>query len=819
MGRRGEEASRESGSSACPAFLACRHGQRLAAERAEAEAAAEIPALRRSLLPLKERALRLKRLSRSGAARRGERASGLDPRAESAAFSRWTEGPRARRSLARSSRGSHDRRALDACGSESEEAGTEASSICQECGGRLSRRFAERGTGDEEDSPGECLRGAEREDVSSRTGAAAFPRPREEGAEARRVAERKEGPASFTWCYVQDASTERSSRAERAFPGSPLSRRPRGEASAARRRGESDRASRRNTSGNRRAGCEKGEGPREGREGREEVRTETERLCPCGCGYFLEADDEVRSCGCGDSSSSSAEIYVLSERKEGGLTSSEREADPRLCDCSTLGRKSSAAAMLGVGEGTLPCLAEDEEIAMEGRGAEARGLDDERRSTVALLTLRARRSERGVAAQKCALGERRAEAEVRAWRMEGTEESAAGLMEEARALRRSIRSFRRENALLRLGTESGRSFGDTEDPAAMKGTHSGWQYSLFSSIRPGRARDERWSLCDRSTAALRIPEAARCRGEDGEDGEDGEGGKGAMARLAEGLRGAKRIGRMAGKALIPYVDSTCRDFDPRALYSFFLRGLSLPRCLAVGCSQCALFVPPTPGPIVLRELTSMLQRREAASERSAWQEERAIGGEARDAEPTSASSASVPAPSDFRVVREICQCLLVSWRPPEDISGITGYRIFVDGHVTLIRSAASSGRPLSFFLPFQRNRIESESVENRDDPGIRGRFALPRDDAVRRWPGRSSVGPAHDRVPERRVLRRLRAVGHQEARRRTRSEAPLGPCTLRPSPMIFLFFFFFHGHGGRREGAREFDRTGRLLDVRLTNKE
>lgn len=38
-----------------------------------------------------------------------------------------------------------------------------------------------------------------------------------------------------------------------------------------------------------------------------------------------------------------------------------------------------------------------------------------------------------------------------------------------------------------------------------------------------------------------------------------------------------------------------------------------------------------------------------------------------------------PPPTDFKVVQELCKCLLLSWKIPENLENVAGYRIYVNG--------------------------------------------------------------------------------------------------------------------------------------------
>ncbi|XP_024941732.1 uncharacterized protein LOC112494501 isoform X2 [Cephus cinctus] len=101
-----------------------------------------------------------------------------------------------------------------------------------------------------------------------------------------------------------------------------------------------------------------------------------------------------------------------------------------------------------------------------------------------------------------------------------------------------------------------------------------------------------------------------------------------IAVLAKELRGSGSIDKITKNLATPCLSSTAWDFDKCALYNY-LTGIEIVKC---------------------------------------------------DKSAASDSANTIPKPSNFKVVREICGCVLLSWEMPEDISRIKGYKIFVNGY-------------------------------------------------------------------------------------------------------------------------------------------
>ncbi|XP_047351796.1 uncharacterized protein LOC124949933 isoform X2 [Vespa velutina] len=120
-----------------------------------------------------------------------------------------------------------------------------------------------------------------------------------------------------------------------------------------------------------------------------------------------------------------------------------------------------------------------------------------------------------------------------------------------------------------------------------------------------------------------------------------------IAILAEGLRGVVNYAQIAKNLAAPCLEYTYWDFDRSALYTYLRKTMSK---LSVE-----------------KRINSTLSSNETVKEH----DKAFLDSSCDDTVP--------PSPTDFKVVQEFCKCLLLSWKIPENLENVAGYRIYVNG--------------------------------------------------------------------------------------------------------------------------------------------
>ncbi|KAL2727221.1 protein 175-like [Vespula squamosa] len=135
-----------------------------------------------------------------------------------------------------------------------------------------------------------------------------------------------------------------------------------------------------------------------------------------------------------------------------------------------------------------------------------------------------------------------------------------------------------------------------------------------------------------------------------------------IAILAEGLRGVVNYAQIAKNLAAPCLEYTYWDFDRFALYTYLRKTMSK---------------------------VSVEKKPSSSNE---------IKKENGDTLPDPSCDDTVPpSPTDFKVVQSLCKCLLLSWKIPEDIKNVAGYRIYVNGNsVTNVNSPTRTETILGF---------------------------------------------------------------------------------------------------------------------------
>nr|XP_050850626.1 uncharacterized protein LOC127064105 isoform X1 [Vespula vulgaris] len=334
---------------------------------------------------------------------------------------------------------------------------------------------------------------------------------------------------------------------------------------------------------------------------KEQDRSNSEEVCPCGCGYFLEGESTC-SCGCAQfpnspcvalsnlkevkkemkckTSNPTSNLTILDQKKSGSSRTIKLEKSNYVPDCQFC----SCSHFSNINVPMDPVVQRMNNII-------------ELQNTMPNPQI------------KC---------ESSCKHLDGDKQ--LNLEEEAQRLQQKIESYKKENEYFRELIQS----------------CSGCQKNSKMLSCPPPIRATYSGLA----TAIDILQT-KCRSKDS-----------MIAILAEGLRGVVNYAQIAKNLAAPCLEYTYWDFDRFALYTYLRKTISK---------------------------VSMEEKKDSSSE---------IMKENCDTLIDSCYDNTVPPPpTDFKVIQELCKCLLLSWKIPENLKNVAGYRIYVNGDsATNVRS-------------------------------------------------------------------------------------------------------------------------------------
>ncbi|XP_015186003.1 PREDICTED: protein PF14_0175-like [Polistes dominula] len=156
-----------------------------------------------------------------------------------------------------------------------------------------------------------------------------------------------------------------------------------------------------------------------------------------------------------------------------------------------------------------------------------------------------------------------------------------------------------------------------------------------------------------------------------------------IAILAEGLRGVINCAQIAKNLAAPCLEYSYWDFDRSALYAYLRNTMSK---LSLEENKNST-------------LASNLKTEDSDKTLVDWNH-----------------NDTVPPPMDFKIVQEFSRCLFLSWKIPNDIRNVDGYRIYANGNLT--NNVRSSKRSKTILGPTDMSKAMELKLHSFNNNGI-----------------------------------------------------------------------------------------------------